>query len=490
MSYAWTFGDGGTASVQNPSHTYTAAGSFSANLTITDANGATASPTTLTIAVSGAPPPVLCTSVTASSAPPSPRAPGTAVTITALASGCPNPLYQFWMLTPGSSTWTVAQAYSNLATFNWTTTGLASGIYHFSVWARDTSSAGTSCNSLGCNDAFVPGFAYTLSSTACTSVTATPAPSPASPQTLGTTITITGSASGCGSTSLYQFWILNPGSSTWTIARAYSSTASFSWSSQPFAGTYHFSIWARDTNSTGTSCNSLGCSDAFVPGFAYTLTSASSTPCTSVTATPAPSPASPQAAGTAITISGSAAGCTNPRYQFWVLAPGGTWTIGQAYSNSATFNWVTTGKAAGAYYISIWARDAGSPGNSCSSLGCSDAFVPGFKYTLTSTPCASVTATVAPPSTAPRGTTVVITGNASGCPNALYQFWVLAPGSTTWTIGQAYSNSATFNWNTTGLAAGTWRYSVWVRDASSSGTTSTSLGSFDAFVPATTYTLT
>src|SRR5207245_2231573 len=54
-SYAWTFGDGGTSTSQNPSHTYTAVGTFAARLTVTDAIGATATATALTITVN--PPP-------------------------------------------------------------------------------------------------------------------------------------------------------------------------------------------------------------------------------------------------------------------------------------------------------------------------------------------------------------------------------------------------------------------------------------------------
>jgi len=38
-SYSWIFDDGGTAAVMNPEHTYTAAGTYLASLTVTDANG-------------------------------------------------------------------------------------------------------------------------------------------------------------------------------------------------------------------------------------------------------------------------------------------------------------------------------------------------------------------------------------------------------------------------------------------------------------------
>jgi hypothetical protein len=87
-------------------------------------------------------------------------------------------------------------------------------------------------------------------------------------------------------------------------------------------------------------------------------------------------PASPQAHGTTITISASTAGCTNPRYEFWILAPGGSWTIAQAYSNTATFSWNTTALAPGTYLYSVWVRDA-------SSGASYDAYFPGTAYTLT-----------------------------------------------------------------------------------------------------------
>jgi cell wall-associated protease len=185
-------------------------------------------------------------------------------------------------------------------------------------------------------------------------------------------------------------------------------------------------------------------------------------------------PPSTASAGTTVTISGSATGCgVQPSYQFWMLPPGGGWTAVQPYSPSSSFTWSTVGLAPGTYQFSIWARDATSSAayDVHSLLG----------YSLTLAPCTAVSVTQNPPSTAPVGTTVTFTATATGCPNGRFEFWVLPP-SGTWTVVQGYSGSATLTWTTAGKQAGTYIFSVWARDASSSG-------SYDAY-KSFSYTLT
>ncbi|WP_285657069.1 PKD domain-containing protein, partial [Allomuricauda sp. NBRC 101325] len=58
-SYSWDFGDGGTSTEADPMHTYTAAGSYDAILTVTDADGQTDNDTvtiTVTAVTTSAPP--------------------------------------------------------------------------------------------------------------------------------------------------------------------------------------------------------------------------------------------------------------------------------------------------------------------------------------------------------------------------------------------------------------------------------------------------
>ena len=53
VGWTWDFGDGGTSAVQSPNHTYNVAGTFTARLTVSDADGATHSTTTTITVIAG-----------------------------------------------------------------------------------------------------------------------------------------------------------------------------------------------------------------------------------------------------------------------------------------------------------------------------------------------------------------------------------------------------------------------------------------------------
>jgi PKD repeat protein len=52
-SWSWAFGDGGTSTTQNPSYTYAKVGTFTAKLTVSNANGSTSKTSNLTVTGSG-----------------------------------------------------------------------------------------------------------------------------------------------------------------------------------------------------------------------------------------------------------------------------------------------------------------------------------------------------------------------------------------------------------------------------------------------------
>ncbi|HEX9364140.1 MAG TPA: glycosyl hydrolase family 18 protein, partial [Candidatus Dormibacteraeota bacterium] len=172
--------------------------------------------------------------------------------------------------------------------------------------------------------------------------------------------------------------------------------------------------------------------------------------CINATVTPVPAP--PQLSGTQVQLTGGSSACANPRYEFWMLPPGGTWRIVQGYSSAATYTWSTTGLRPGIYRFSVWARDANSRGPNGTAPNTYDSFA-ALDYALTTSPCSGVEVSAQPPSGV-VGNAVTITGSATGCPNPRYQFWLLPPGGS-WSIVQPYSTQTTFTWNTNNRVPGT-----------------------------------
>jgi PKD repeat protein len=96
-SYVWNFGDGGTSILEDPYHTYTSAGTYSATVTVTDAASNTATSNALTIVVSPAP---LSVSISAS---PSSGPPPLDVAFTSTVQGGTSPYTYAWTFGDGGT---------------------------------------------------------------------------------------------------------------------------------------------------------------------------------------------------------------------------------------------------------------------------------------------------------------------------------------------------------------------------------------------------
>jgi hypothetical protein len=285
-----------------------------------------------------------CTSVTITAAPSPPQASGTPVTATAVASGCPTPLYQFVLRPQSSSTWQTVQTYSSSNTYHWDSTGAQTGIVFLGVNVHD---AGNS----NAYDA-VMSTPYQVNVVPCASPAIMPAP--ASPQLSGTPIVWTGSAANCPK-PLFRFVMRPASQSVWQTVQDYSSNNKYNWNSTgAAAGIVFFGINVKDASSTAPY-------DAVVSS-AFTVTVPS---CTSVGIVPVPNTVVHSTSnGTHVIATATAVGCTdpNPLFEFWIRpASSSTWQMVQAYSTNNTYNWNTTGAAVGTVFVGVHVKDASSP---------------------------------------------------------------------------------------------------------------------------------
>jgi photosystem II stability/assembly factor-like uncharacterized protein len=357
----------------------------------------------------------------------SPQSPGGTITFTATSTTCSSPQYQFYLQAPGGS-WSAQTSFGG-STWSWSTAGLSPGVYGVGVWARQTgSSAGY--------DGYWVG-TYTLLVPPCTAAALTTAT--VSPQAAGAAITYSATATGCSSAQ-FRFWLRSP-SGTWTMQRDYGA-GSWTWNTTGLAnGTYQVGVWARQAGSTAAY-------DAY--GFNTFVIGAGS--CNSAGLTPNLSP--PQAPGATVQFTATSNGCTSPAFQFWLLPPGGSWSVKQAYSGTATWSWNTTGFAPGTYQVGVWAKASGSANSY-------DAYFIGT-YQVDIGACSAAGISASPSSPQAPGASITFTATATGCSDARYEFWELPPPGSTWSSPQPYGTATTFVWNSTG-ASGPYRFGVWVR---------------------------
>jgi spore germination protein YaaH len=370
-----------------------------------------------------------CSTPSLNALPTSPRGSGTQVAFSASSSACPNPRYRFWIEPPGGG-WKIVQDYSAASSFMWTTTG-AAGTYGVEVDVRDASSTAPYDH--------VANSTYVL--TSCSGARlSTNIPSP---QPIGSTIVLSGSAS-CLSTPTFRFWVRDL-TGRWTIVRDYSTVTTFSWNTTGLAdGVYGLEVDARDLGSTAPY--------ETVANLNFLVDTCSS-------ARLATSKASPQAPGVPVVLTATSSCMGTAEYRFWVRDLTGRWTIVQDYSATSTFTWNTSREIMGTYGLEVDVRNHGS-------LAVYES-VANLTFTLYATPCTAAHLVTDKASGQAPGTVVTLTGSATcgGAPQ--YRFWV-RDLTGRWTIVQDFSSATTCAWNTTGLPAGTYGLEVDVRNLGSS----------------------
>lgn len=260
-----------------------------------------------------------------------------------------------------------------------------------------------------------------------------------SPGAIGDTITFTASATTCG-TPQYKFFLQRPNGS-WTAQTAFGG-ATWAWNTTGLTGgVYGAGVWARETGSSSTY-------EAYWLG-TYTLPLLE---CTSASVGTA-AIVLPLTPGGSYVFNAGATRCPTAQFRFWLLRPGGQWTMVRDYGSNS-WTWNTKGYPNGTYQFGVWARRSGS-------LRAYDVY--GIKsYALGNTAVCSdtnITATDAAP--APPGQILHFSADSIfACQIAQFEFW-LKPPVGAWRIVVPYQSSNAFDLDTTGFPLGTYQVGVW-----------------------------
>ncbi len=370
--------------------------------------------------------------VTLVASPASSQPPGTPVTFTATGSaGTGSYEYAFQMLQGGA--WTTTQPYGSAASWTWDTTGQPLAVYSIRVLIRNAGST------VDYDAAASLGYTLTAPPKPTVQLTATPA----TPQLAGAAVSFTATGGGGTGSYQYQFRILE--GSTWSVAQSYGSSNIFVWDTAgKSAGSYRVEVQIRNAGST-----------AAVEGTSYIDYTLTLPP--KLTVSLAATPASPQVTGTPVSFTATASNGTGSyQYAFQILN-GAVWETVQPYGSSDTWAWDTAGKAAGTYSIRTLARNDGSSAEFESTAQLS--------YVLSPLPKPAVSLSATPASPQAAGTQVTFTATGSGGTGSYeYAFQIL---DGTWKTAQAYSTSATWTWDTTGLPIASYSVRALIRNQGS-----------------------
>ena len=255
-----------------------------------------------------------------------PQSVGVPITLTAISEGSENPQYKFNVY--DGKSWKVVQDYSNKNMYTWKPE--KSGTYKFSVHAKDV-------NSQTAYDSYYV-FEYKVESGKVSKVTVIT--DKEGPQSVGIPITLTATSEGSENPQ-YKFNVYD--GKNWKVVQDYSDKGTYVWKPEK-AGTYKFSVHAKDANSQ-TAYDSYYVFDYKVEGGKVSKVNVIT------------DKEGPQNVGVPITLTATSEGSENPQYKFNVY-DGKNWKVVQDYSDKGTYVWKP--EKAGTYKFSVHAKDANS----------------------------------------------------------------------------------------------------------------------------------
>jgi len=254
----------------------------------------------------------------------------------AAASGACDKEYRFQLLPEGGS-WSIARGWSSDPDWAWSPS--TAGKYQIVGQVRKT--GGTtpedSTNS-GWYEVYDPTAPAGLSNLK---------PNPVTPQEVNTTITWTATPTGGSGDYQFRFWVWD---GTWGVAQNWSSATTFAWT-PTHMGKYQIRCDVRNAGATGVQAS-------LTYPWMYVITDPAVSPCSLDSLVP--TPGSPVNVNDLVQWEAFvASGSGTYEFRFWVYS--GSWSVGQGWSDSATFDWTPT--APGTYKIVVQARNEGASVN-------------------------------------------------------------------------------------------------------------------------------
>jgi hypothetical protein len=432
------------------------------------------------VVASGPPPPLQLTSITASTS--SPQSANTTITFTAAATGGTGPYQYKWWVYDGN--WRALTDWGTASTYPWTP-ATPRADYQVGVWIRSAGSTVDASDSAASRGA-IP-FVIAAAGPAPTPPAPTPpatggvltltsvTPNAASPQVAGTAITVTANVTGGTAPYQYKWWLYD---GTWHPLTDWGTSSTYTWTPTAAQANYQIGPWVRSAGSTADASDGPESRGA-IP---FVITATGTTPpaptppsgalvLTSLT----PSVTSPQASGTAITLTAATTGGTAPlQYKWWLY--NGAWIPLTGWGTASTYTWTPTA-ALPTYQIGVWIRSAGSTVDASDSPDSRGAIpfviTAGAPTPPAPTPPALVLTSLTPSVASPQasGTAITVTAAATGG-TAPYQYkWWLYNGA--WIPLTGWGTAATYTW-TPDVALPTYQIGVWIRSAGSTADASDS----------------